>query len=163
VGGKGTMKRVIIMMLSLLMILGCNSSEHWPDKLYINGEKCEIPDVSFQDNDVYLPLLKVILALGGKNDGNIQGVYRKVRFQDKVFNYNIEKHVLSLETEQQTEPIVLLSEKSEARYLKMMDAQIYVDYTTLNSVLVIAGIDVQIRVDFENEKVFIDVDDKTNY
>ena len=153
-GGVAIMKRAIIMIISMILMLGCKSSDNLPDKLYINGEESGIPDVYFKNNDVYLPLLPVLLALGGEYDGDVQDDYVRVRVQDKVFIYYIGKHVLLLESELQTDPIILLSPKSEGD-ITWLNAQIYVDYSTLNRTLTAAGIDVQMSVDFDNEKLFI--------
>ena len=75
--------------------------------------------------------------------------------KEKVFHYDIQNHVLSLETEPSS-PIELLSEQDEARYVDWLDGEIFMDYTTLENILDAAGIPVEIRVDWENERIYID-------
>ena len=61
-----------------------------------------------------------------------------------------------LETEETSQNIVLLSKQDGPSDVDWLDAEIFVDYTTLKDIFDAAGIPVEIRVDWENERIYID-------
>lgn len=164
----------MILMLIACMLMGCKSSDQWPSKLYINGKESGVPNVIFKKNDVILPLIGVLQAMGGEYCGSVQNLFVRVIVLDKVFHYDIDNRLLILETVQpqivdlpsgvldesvaddKPQTTVLLSDNNNSRYVNWLNAEIFVDYTTANNILNEAGINVRISIDYENEKIFID-------
>ena len=149
------MRRLVPTIL-LCLLLGCSVSGNWTNHLYINGSEAGVPNVFFHESDVNLPLISVLQALGGEWADSDQRGFVRIQLHNKVFNYNIENRILSLETEQPSQAITLLSEKDNPRYVNWLDAEIFVDYSTLENILDAAGILVDIRIDWENERIYID-------
>jgi len=151
------MKRILIFMCLAFLLVSCTAGYYETTKLYVNGQLSGIPDelVTLDETDVILPIMLVLDSLGGENVGQFDRVSREIQIQEKVFHYDIQNHVLSLETEPSS-PIELLSEQDEARYVDWLDGEIFMDYTTLENILDAAGIPVEIRVDWENERIYID-------
>ena len=152
------MKKVLIIICLAFLIISCTAGHYETTKLYVNGQESGVPDalVIFYENDVYVPIMLVLNSMGGENAGQFDRVSRGIQIQEKVFHYDIQNHVLLLETVPSSQPIVLLSEQNEARYVDWLDGEIFMDYTTLKNILDAAGIPVEIRVDWENERIYID-------
>jgi hypothetical protein len=163
------MKRILIIICLFFMFVSCStggdSGYHGPYKLYVNEEETRLPDVYFTEDKVYLPVIGVLKlrSMGGKVVGEANQLpyerYERIQIQDKVFYYDILHAILLLETKETSQNKVLLSKQDGPSDVDWLDAEIFVDYTTLKDIFDAAGIPVEIRVDWENERIYIDTRD----
>ena len=152
------MKRILIFMCLAFLLVSCTGGYYRPSKLFVNDKDSGLPDVYFVEDNIRLPVIGVLGCeqMGGEDADSIQNVFIDIKIHDKVFHYDIENHILSLKTQQQSAPIVLLSEQDGPSNVKWLNAEIFVDYSTLENILDAAGILVDIRIDWENERIYID-------
>ena len=162
------MKRILLIICLILMSVGCSTEklagEYVSSKLYVNDVESGLPDflVSFHKDEgkVYLPVTTVLYLFGGKSVG---GVYRppyenyeRIQIHDKIIHYDILHATLLLETEESSEKTVLLSREDGPSNVTWYNPMLLVDHTTLKNILDAAGIPVEIRIDWENERIYIE-------
>lgn len=157
------MKRILIIICLIFMFVSCSTAklegEYGPSKLFVNDEESGLHDVYFSEDKVYMPVTSVLRCLGGKKVGEAEHRYTRIQIQDKVFYYDILHAILLLETKETSQNKVLLSKQDGPSDVDWLDAEIFVDYTTLKDIFDAAGILVEIRVDWENERIYIDTRD----
>ena len=157
--GKRSMKRVFVMLLATIILLGCVKENKTKNaQMYVNGTLVDEELVSFEQDTVLVPVIKLFESIGYSvkwDDDHIAEIYT-----DKLhLRLNLQEQTLVNVRFDEWNRFTLKPGDTEEDFIyKEIDHELLVCAEYIMSAFELLYIDLELSVDFDGKKVYITSD-----